>query len=590
MNNEKWMVYAKKADFNRLGEKYNVDPVVIRVMRNRDVVTDAEFETYINASMDKMYPPWLMYDMENAVAIIISNINKGNKIRVIGDYDIDGVCSGHILTAGLEEAGAIVDFAVPDRITDGYGINERIIKEAYDDGVKLIVTCDNGIAALEQIEYAKSLGMDIVVTDHHDVQYEDTAEGRQYLLPNADAVINPKHPRSEYPFKELCGASVAYKVVSALFEKLLIAPENMEKYLVFAGIATIGDVVELKDENRIIAKEGIKRLNSTDNPGLNALMEATNVADKRITSYTIGFILGPCLNAGGRLSTAMKAFSLLHTKDIHEAKGIATELTELNEQRKDMTVKGFEKACEIIDSDESYGRDSVLLINLPDCHESIVGIIAGRIREKYNKPVIVFTEVEEGLKGSGRSIEEYNMFEKMVQCRQLFKKFGGHAMAAGLTIEKDKFHELRKRLNSEADLTEDDLTRKVWIDVPMPLEYITEKLVYDLDRLEPFGKGNEKPVFAAKNLPVNRINVFGKNRNLVRIMFTLQKGFLFEATYFTDGDRFLEELAEKYNKSEVDNALNGAPNNITMSIVYYPEINEFNGRKNVRVVIKRYMC
>lgn len=589
MVDEKWMVYAKKADFNRLGQKYDVDPVVIRVMRNRDVITDDEFEIYVNATVDKMYSPWLLYDMENAVNIIKNSIIAKKKIRVIGDYDIDGVCSGHILTAGLEEAGGDVDFTVPDRIIDGYGINERIIKKAYDDGINVLVTCDNGIAAIEQIEYAKSLGMTVVVTDHHDVQYEEEDGVRKYLIPNADAVVNPKHPKSEYPFKELCGASVAYKVIQALFEKIGFTSEKMDKYVVFAGIATIGDVVELKDENRIIAKAGIKKLNNTHNVGLNALKEATGVTDKRITSYTIGFVLGPCLNAGGRLSTAMKAYSLLHTSDLKEADSIAKELTELNDKRKDMTVKGFEKACEMIDNDEKYNNDSVLLINLPECHESIVGIIAGRIREKYNKPVIVFTEVDEGLKGSGRSIEEYNMFEKMVKCRELFKKFGGHAMAAGLTIEKDNFEKLRKRLNDEADLSKEDLTRKIWIDVPMPLEYISEKLVYDLDKLEPFGKGNEKPVFAAKDLIVDRINIFGKNRNVVRIMFRLKNGFPFEATYFTEGDVFAAELEEKYGKTEVENAFSGRNNNIKMSVVYYPDINEFNGRKSLRVIIRRYM-
>lgn len=589
MVDEKWMVFAKKADFNRLGQKYDVDPVVIRVMRNRDVITDKEFETYVNATVDKMYSPWLLYDMENAVNIIKNSIIDKKKIRVIGDYDIDGVCSGHILTAGLEEAGGDVDFTVPDRIIDGYGINERIIKKAYDDGINVLVTCDNGIAAIEQIEYAKSLGMTVVVTDHHDVQYEEEDGVRKYLIPNADAVVNPKHPKSEYPFKELCGASVAYKVIQALFEKIGFTSEKMDKYVEFAGIATIGDVVELKDENRIIAKAGIKKLNNTHNAGLNALKEATGVTDKRITSYTIGFVLGPCLNAGGRLSTAMKAYSLLHTSDLKEADSIAKELTELNDKRKDMTVKGFEKACEMIDNDEKYNNDSVLLINLPECHESIVGIIAGRIREKYNKPVIVFTEVDEGLKGSGRSIEEYNMFEKMVKCRKLFKKFGGHAMAAGLTIEKDNFEKLRKRLNDEADLSKEDLTRKIWIDVPMPLEYISEKLVYDLDKLEPFGKGNEKPVFAAKDLIVDRINIFGKNRNVVRIMFRLKNGFLFEATYFTEGDVFAAELEEKYGKIEVENAFSGRDNNIKMSVVYYPDLNEFNGRKSLRVIIRRYM-
>lgn len=587
---EKWMVYAKKAEFNKLGSKFNIDPVAIRVIRNRDIVSENEYEKYLMGNIKDIYSPWLLKDMDKAVTIILNHIEKNNKIRVIGDYDIDGVCSGHILTSGLEDINANVDFRVPDRINDGYGINERIIKEASDDEVSLLVTCDNGIAALEQVEYAKSLGMDIVVTDHHDVQFDEIDGMKKYLLPNADAVINPKHPQSEYPFKELCGASVAYKVIQALFEKRNIPETKLLEYIQFAGIATIGDVVDLKDENRIIAKEGIKRLACTTNPGLKALMKATDTFGKRISSYTIGFILGPCLNAGGRLSTAMKAYTILHTKSDLEAEKIALELRELNEQRKDMTKAGYDKACEIIDNNKEYDADSVLVVNLPDCHESIVGIIAGRIREKYNKPVIVFTKVETGLKGSGRSIEEYNMFDKMVQCRHLFQKFGGHAMAAGVSIDEDKLEELRKKLNEESGLSDEDLTRKIWIDVPMPLDYISEKLVNDLERLEPFGKGNEKPVFAAKDLLVSRINIFGKNRNVIRIMFIIKNGFTIEATYFADGDEFIDELTQKYGEQQVENALNGKSNNIKMSVVYYPEINEFNGRKNLRVVIKRYIC
>lgn len=586
---EKWIVYGKKADFNGIGLKYGIDPVIARVIRNRDIVTEDEYYKYLNPDIDKMYSPWLMRDMKLAVDIINDKVKKGEKIRVIGDYDIDGVCSGHILTRGLELFGANVDFEVPDRVRDGYGINERLIKDAYDSGVALIVTCDNGIAAIEQIDYAKNLGMMVIVTDHHDIQFTQSGEKKEYIIPNADAVINPKQPGCEYPFKELCGASVTYKLIIALFERYGNGEDVISEFIEFAGIATIGDVVILKDENRIIASEGLKKINRTSNYGIKALINKTGLIDKRISSYHIGFVLGPCLNAGGRLDTAMKAYDLLHTESSSVANEIASELVELNEDRKSLTQIGVENAIKIIDNDLSYKDDSVLVINIPDCHESIVGIIAGRIRERYNKPVLVLTNTQDGLKGSGRSIEEYNMFEELVRCRNIFQKFGGHAMAAGVSLDKDKFDELRKTLNKNSQLTEEDLTRKVWIDVPMPFEYLSLLVVSQLNRLEPFGMGNEKPVFAEKDIRIIRISILGKNRNVVRLKMKTGRCSLMEGIYFGDGDEFIDEIKSRFGENEVDNLLSGKGSSFKMSVIYYPQIDDFNGRNNINVVIKRYM-
>lgn len=587
---EKWKVYAKKADFDNISREFGIDKVVARIIRNRDVTGSESIRKYLYGDKSGIYSPWLMKNVEKAVSIINQSIAEKEKIRVVGDYDIDGVCSGNILVQGLEEIGADVDFDVPDRINDGYGINVNIIKRAYDDGVNLIVTCDNGIAAVEAVEYAKSLGMKIIVTDHHEILYVENDGETEYIIPKADAVINPKQPDDNYPFRDMCGAGVAYKLIWALFEKNGKSPEEWEKYLEPAAIATIGDVVELKDENRIITSEGLKMLNHTTNRGLISLIEETGLTGKKISSYHIGFVLGPCLNAGGRLDTAKKSFRLLYTKSESEAKEIAKELKELNDERKAMTEEGFDEAVEVIENTKDMINDRVLVVKLEDCHESIVGIIAGRIREKYNKPVFVLTKVKDGLKGSGRSIEEYNMFEELVKCRHLFQKFGGHAMAAGISIDEDKYEELRYTLNTNAALTEDDLCRKVWIDVPMPFNYITDRLIKELDLLEPFGKGNEKPVFAQKNVKVLKINIFGKNRNVIRMDLMGEEGFSMEGTLFKSGDEFVKELGEAFGEQEAEKALNGNENSINLSVLYYPEINEYRGRNNIRVVIKRYLC
>lgn len=586
---EKWKIYGKKENFERIGNKFNIDPVIARIIRNRDIVGDENVEMYLNADKSKLYSPNLMKDMEKVVSIILDAVSSDKKIRVIGDYDIDGVCSGHILTSGLERIGVNVDFEVPDRISDGYGINGRIIKKAYDDNVELILTCDNGIAAIEQIDYAKSLGMEVVVTDHHEIMFTEENGHTEYLLPKADAIVNPKQPDDKYPFKELCGGGVAYKLIWALYERMGLDSSEWEKYLEYAAVATIGDVVDLKGENRILAVEGMKQLNETKSIGFSELIKITGLSDRKITSYHIGFVIGPCLNAGGRLDTAMKSYRLLHTESKEEAALLAEELKNLNDERKDMTLKGVEKAVSIIEKDETYKNDSILVVKLDGCHESIAGIIAGRIREKYNKPVFILTDAENGLKGSGRSIEEYNMFDELVKCRHLFQKFGGHEMAAGISIEPNNFQELRKTLNMNAALTEEDLCRKIWIDVPMPFTYITDKLVRQLNMLEPFGKGNEKPVFAQKNVKVGRISIFGKNRNVVKMGLIGEMGFQIDGIYFGDSDKLLEDLSEKFSNEDVEKAVQGEKNNISLSVLYYPEINEFNGKTNLRVVIKRYL-
>lgn len=587
---EKWKVYAKKADFDNISREFGIDKVIARIIRNRDVTGSENIRKYLHGDKSSIHSPWLMKDVEKAVYIINKSVEQKEKIRVVGDYDIDGVCSGNILVQGLEEIGADVDFDVPDRINDGYGINVNIIKRAYDDGVNLILTCDNGIAAVEAVEYAKSLGMKIIVTDHHEILYVENEGKAEYIIPKADAVINPKQPDDNYPFRDMCGAGVAYKLIWALFEKNGRNPEEWEKYLELAAIATIGDVVELKDENRIITSEGLKMLNHTANRGLISLIEETGLTGKKISSYHIGFVLGPCLNAGGRLDTAKKSFRLLYTKSESETKNIAKELKELNDERKTMTEEGFDEAVEVIENTKDMINDRVLVVKLEDCHESIVGIIAGRIREKYNKPVFVLTTVKDGLKGSGRSIEEYNMFEELVKCRHLFQKFGGHAMAAGISIDEDKYEELRYTLNVNAALTEDDLCRKVWIDVPMPFNYISDRLIKELNLLEPFGKGNEKPVFAQKNVKVLKINIFGKNRNVIRMELAGEDRFSMEGTLFKNGDEFVGELGKAFGEQEVEKALNGNENSINLSVIYYPEINEYRGRSNIRVVIKRYLC
>ncbi len=576
---EKWLIQAKKADFNAIAAKFNISPITARLIRNRDIISDNEINSYLNGSLEKLHSPWLLKDMSKAVEIILDKISKGVLIRVIGDYDIDGVCSGNILVKGFERLGACVSFDVPDRILDGYGINDRIIDDAIADGIDTIVTCDNGIAAYDVIEKAKENGITVIITDHHDCPPK---------IPNADAVIDAKQTDCKYPFKEICGAVVAYKLIQALYEKSGISDDNLEELIELAAIATIGDVVDLKDENRIIASYGLKRISNTSNPGIRALIEVNNLSDKQISSYHIGFVIGPCLNAGGRLDTAMKSFELLYGGSADCMKN-AIELKELNDERKQMTIDNVQAAIDIMESHESYEKDKVLVVYLPECHESLAGIVAGRIRERYYKPTFVITDSLNMLKGSGRSIEGYNMYQELLNCSKLLEKFGGHEMAAGLSLKPENLEKLRKVLNEKTTLTQEQLTNKVWIDVAMPFNYVTEQIVEELRLLEPFGKGNPKPIFAERNVSIKRITVFGANRNVIRINMINDSGFTMEGTYFADENDFRLMLEEKYGTGETKKAFEGKDNSIRLSITYYPELNEYKGNRYLRVVISKIM-
>lgn len=565
------MVAAKRADFKRIGERFGIDQVTARIIRNRDVIGEKAIEKYLHGSRKDFYSPWLLKDMEKAVAILQEKIENRNRIRIIGDYDIDGVMSTYILLESLRGLGCDVDMMIPNRITDGYGINEHLIEQAWQEGRDTIITCDNGIAAVTQIRKAKDLGMTVIVTDHHEVPFEDLEGERKEILPPADAIVNPKQKACSYPFAGLCGAVVAMKVMEALYEKMAPEVDLVDKMLPFAGIATIGDVMDLQDENRILVKEGLQRLHHTTNLGLQELIRVNNLEPENISPYHIGFILGPCLNASGRLDTAKRALQLLLADSREEAAVLAGDLKNLNESRKEMTAQGLEKAIEQVES-TSMMEDTVLVVFLPECHESLAGIIAGRLRERYHKPSFVLTRGEEGVKGSGRSIESYSMYEKLCECKEYLTKFGGHPMAAGLSLEEENVERFRRKLNEQSGLTEEDLVEKVTIDVPMPIHYIRKDLVQELSLLEPFGKGNEKPLFAQKNLWVSQMRVFGKNRNVVKMRLTDENGYPMDGVYFGNGDEFAEEGRGKRK----------------ISIVYYPDINMYQGRESLQVIIRHY--
>ncbi len=562
-----WMVQTKRADFSGIAQKYGISPVTARIIRNRGVIEDEDIRKYLFGTLEDMYSPWLLPDMDKAAAIIKQKAEEKASIRVVGDYDIDGVCSTYILLTALKEIGVQGDYRIPDRVKDGYGINEAIIRQAAQDKIDTILTCDNGIAAVEQIALAKQLGMTVIVTDHHDIQ---RAESGKDILPPADAVVNPKRQDSHYPYSDICGGMVAYKLMRALYEICSVPLEKWENMLEIAAIATVGDVMKLQDENRIAVKAGLKRIAHSSNPGLRSLIEKNNLDPKALTAYHIGFVIGPCLNAGGRLQTARLALELLLAEEKEKADKLAEELKELNEQRKDMTLKGTAEAMEQVE--KYYLRDKVLVVFLPECHESLAGIVAGRLREQYQKPAIVLTRAEEGVKGSGRSIEAYHMFERLVEVRDLLTKFGGHPMAAGLSLPEEHVAELRRRLNENAGLIEQDFIRKVWIDVPMPVEYINESFIQELELLEPFGNGNEKPQFAQKDMKVRSVKVLGKNHNAVKISLAAPAGFVIDAMMFGDGDGFVEEMGDRN----------------TMDIIYYPAVNEYNGNRTLQIVINEY--
>lgn len=563
---ERWMLQTKRADFNKIAQDHHISPVTARIIRNRDVVGGEAVERYLRGKLDDLYSPHLLKDMDRTVDILRSKAAEGKRIRIVGDYDIDGVCSTYLLYRALNRIGAVADYEIPDRIKDGYGINESIIRAAAEEGIDTILTCDNGIAAVEQIRLAKELGLTVLITDHHDIMQEDG----QDILPPADAVVNPKQKACHYPYQEICGGLVAYKLVEALYEACGIPKEEWLSMLEFAAIATVGDVMKLQDENRIIVKEGLKRIAGTKSVGLLKLIEKNNLDQEHISAYQIGFVIGPCLNAGGRLQTARLALSLLLCEDEEEADRMALELKELNDQRKTMTKEGTEKAVEQVEA--KYGNDKVLVVYLPECHESLAGIIAGRLREQYQKPSFVLTDAEGCVKGSGRSIEQYHMFEGLVKVKDLLLKFGGHPMAAGLSLDRENVDEFRRRLNEDAKLTEEDFVKKIWIDAAMPLEYIDEPLIEELECLEPFGQGNEKPLFAQKSLNIRSVRVLGKNRNAVKMSLVTEKGTPMDGMLFTDGDAFMEELGR----------------NRLIDVIYYPSVNEYNGNRSLQIVVKNY--
>ena len=572
---EKWFVAMKKADFNGIAEKYQISPIIARLMRNRDVIGDEAIDFYLNGTVEDLYDGLLMKDMDRAVDILKEKIEEGKKIRVIGDYDIDGVNATYILQQGLAGLGADVDTDIPDRIKDGYGLNQMLIDRALEDDVDTIVTCDNGIAAMSEIAYGKENGMTIVVTDHHEVPYLEENGEKKYLLPPADAVVDPHRADCEYPFKGLCGAAVAYKLVEVLYRVSGKSEQEVEhlqdNLMENVAIATIGDVMDLVGENRVFVKKGLELLKTTKNEGLHALMQCTGVDTANLNTYHIGFVIGPCINAGGRLDTAKRALELLNASNRREAVTLAADLKELNDSRKEMTEEGVEEAVRQIES-SSWKDDQVLVVYLPKCHESIAGIIAGRIKERYYRPTFVLTRGETGVKGSGRSIEAYDMFAEMSRCRELFTKFGGHKLAAGLSLEEENVEVFRKRINELADLTEEDLQMKVSIDMRLPFPYINEELIHELKILEPFGKGNGKPLFAESKLRVIQPRIFGKNRNVLKCRLEDQQGNQMEAVYFGEVEDCLRQMEKKQ----------------IMSFTYYPSINEYMGRRTIQLTIVNY--
>lgn len=568
---EKWFLTMKKADFSGIARKYNISPITARLIRNRDVIGDEAIDFYLNGTIADLYDGMLMQDMDKAVEILAEKIEEEKQIRIIGDYDIDGVNATYILQEGLSGLGAHVDTDIPDRIKDGYGLNIDLIDRALDDGVDTIITCDNGIAAADEIAYGKENGLTVIVTDHHEVPYVEMNGEKEYMLPRADAVVDPHRPDCEYPFKGLCGAAVAYKLIEALYNVMQRDPEDMDYLMENVAIATVGDVMDLTGENRIFVKQGLEMLKRTKNQGLKALIECTGIDTERLNTYHIGFVLGPCINASGRLDTAKRALELLNARTRREAVMLAEDLKALNDSRKEMTEKGVEEAVQMIES-TSLKDDKVLVVYLPDCHESIAGIIAGRIKERYYRPAFVLTKAEEGVKGSGRSIESYDMFAQMCRCRALFTKFGGHKLAAGLSLEEGNVERFRQTINALADLTEEDLQMKVSIDMLLPFPYITEQLIKELELLEPFGKGNTKPLFAERNLRVISPRIFGKNRNVLKCRLEDAAGNQMEAVYFGDVEACLKAMEEKP----------------VMSFTYYPSVNEYMGRRTLQLTIVNY--
>ncbi|NLL93983.1 MAG: single-stranded-DNA-specific exonuclease RecJ [Clostridiales bacterium] len=592
MFKKKWMIYGKKADFNSIAERFHISPVTARIIRNRDIIENEDIDNYLHGNIGDLASPFLLEDCKLAVELIYDAIKENKSIRVIGDYDIDGICSTYILTTGFKLLNGNVSMDIPDRVKDGYGINKSIIDRAYRDGVNLICTCDNGIAAIEEIDYAKSLGMTVIVTDHHDVPFCNEAGKKVYKLVNADAVVNHKREDCKYPFKEMCGAGIAYRFLDALIiegktkgynvKKL---EEAMEEMLIFAAIATVGDVVSLTGENRIIVKRGLQLIHNSSNIGLKALISECGLEGVKISAYHIGFVIGPCLNASGRLETAKMGYDLLCEINSEIALKKASELVELNNHRKELTANGVEEARKIA---KEYLMDRVLVIYLNNVHESIVGIIAGRIREEFHKPTIVFTHGEDIVKGSGRSIEGYHMYNEINKCSSLLDKFGGHEMAAGMSIKEENINEFRELLNKNAILTEEDLVKKVWIDVELPFSYINEEFINELSVIEPFGKDNSKPLFAVRDAKITRLYLIGKQKNIIKMQLE-EKGYTLTAVMFKNTEDFFECVEAKYGEEITNNLKMGMSTDIKVSFIFYPSINEYNGNKYLQIIVEDYI-
>lgn len=584
---ENWVLLRKGADFQHISEKFHISPRVASLIRNRDVIGDDAIEKYLNGTIADLYDGMLMKDMDKAVAVLGEKIKENAKIRIIGDYDIDGIQSTYILLEGFRMLGADVDSDIPDRMKDGYGLNRNLIDRALEADVDTIVTCDNGIAAAEEIAYAKSMGMTIVVTDHHEVPYTEIGAGRRYILPEADAVVDPKQEDCTYPFKGLCGAAVAYKLVEALMEAMRKDAEDADYLMENVAIATIGDVMDLVDENRIFVKQGLDMLKRTENLGLKALMGCTGVNVDKLSPYHIGFVIGPCMNASGRLDTAKRALELLEAKKVAEADLLAGDLKALNDSRKDMTAQAVEEAFIQVENSELKDAD-VLVVYLPECHESLAGIVAGRIREKYYRPVFVLTKGAEGLKGSGRSIETWHMYEGLNRVKHLLSKFGGHKMAAGLSMPEENLEQFRKEINEKSGITPEDLNEKIAIDMQLPFECVNEKFIGELAVLEPFGKGNARPVFAERQVQVESARILGKNKNVLKLQVKDLHGTRMDAMYFGDVNTFVEYVREKFGDIACECLLRGHGHGIVMAFTYYPDINEYQGVRTPQIVIQNY--
>lgn len=584
---EKWIEIRKGGNFMEMAKKYGIDPLIARIIRNRDIIDEKEITEYLYGGKEALHNPHLLKDVDKAAEIIAEGIAEKKAMRIIGDYDIDGVNATYILLDGIRRCGGNVDAAIPDRMKDGYGINEHLIEQALSDGKELLITCDNGIAAINEINFAKEKGMTVVVTDHHEIPYRNAEQGKEFLRSNADAIVNPKQADCPYPCKGICGAVVAWKLVQVLYERMDIPVEEADIFIENAGFATVGDVMDLTGENRILVKLGLKALEHTKNPGMKALIAKNKLSDKPLSAYHIGFVLGPCINASGRLDTAKRSLELLLERDEVKASALAGELVELNESRKYMTQQETQKALEQIEK-EGREKDKVLVVYLPECHESLAGIIAGRIREAYQRPVFVLTRGEEGVKGSGRSIEAYSMFDKMTEVAELFTKYGGHPMAAGLSMREEDIDKLREQLNQKAELSEEDMAEVVRLDAVLPMSYFMVDTIRQLSVLEPCGKSNTKPVFADRNIKITRAGIVGVNRNVLKLHLLDSSGNPVAGVYFGEIEKFLAFLNEKFGKEEVDAAMHGRENSIQFAAVYEPSVDTYGGRESVQAIIRRF--